>query len=230
MSAGRWPIREATGPGYDGRAGKPGRIMRGKLAVLGVATVAALSGCSALTGGSASATATTGATPATSGSPSPMRVISVTAPAARSGAPALSTTGSNWKSIMTSLTGYGQWLLSSPDPSLVANVATPGCGMSTLLTQQINGLLNSNAYAKTTAPTITQVVGPAATTGGTVGLKMVASRAAEPVISTKKSSVTITTIVPYGATVFTVTLDKGSDSKWRLCDVTTADGSEATIL
>jgi hypothetical protein len=204
--------------------------MRGKLVVLGVAVVATLSGCSALTGGSATATATTGATPGVSTSPSPMRVISVVTPKAKSGAPALSTTGANWKSIMTSLTGYGQWLLSSPDPSMVANAATPGCGAATLLSQQVQGLITSNAYVQPTAPTITQVVGPSAATGTTVGLTMVASRAAEPVLSEKKSTVTVTTIPAYGATVFTVTLNLGADSKWRLCDVTTSDGTEATIF
>ena len=204
--------------------------MRAKLGLVGVAVVATLSGCSALTGGGASATATTGPTPAVSTSPSPMRVISAVTPKARTGAPGLSTTGSAWMPIMKSLAGYGQWLLANPDPSLVGNVATPGCGMSALLGQQVNGLLNSSAYVQTTAPTFTQVLGPSAAPTGTVGLTVVASRPAEPVLSQKKSGVTITTIMPYVPTVFTVTLTKGADNKWRLCEVKTPDGSEATLI
>jgi hypothetical protein len=204
--------------------------MRGKLAVLGVAAVATLSGCSAVTGGGTGASATTGATPAVSSSPSPMRVIAVSTPAAHSAAPGLSTTGSSWKTIMTSLTTYGQWLLGSPDPSLVGNVATPGCAAATLLARQVDGLLTSNAYVRASAPAITQVIGPSAAAGSTVGLTVVAGRAAEPVLSQKKSGVTVTTVPAYPATVFAVTLTKGTDSKWRLCDITTSDGTEATIV
>jgi hypothetical protein len=202
--------------------------MRGKLAVIGVVAVAALSGCSALTG-SATIGSTTGATPAVSASPKPMRVITIATPKARSGAPGLSTTGSSWQSIMKSLTGYGQWLLGNPDPSLVANVATPGCGAANLLGQQVNGLLTSNAYVQTSAPVLTQVVGPSAATGNSVGLTVVASRAAEPVLGQKKGT-TINTIAPYPATTLTVTLDKGSDSKWRLCEITGPDGNAAPLL
>jgi hypothetical protein len=204
--------------------------MRAKLVLIGVAVVATLSGCSALTGGGTSATATTGATPQVSVSPSPMRVISVVTPKAKSGAPGLATTGSSWMPIMKSLTGYGQWLLGNPDPSLVGNVAAPGCGMSNLLGQQVNGLLNSSLYVQTTAPVITQVIGPSPATTSTVGLTVVAGRVAEPVLSEKKSGVTVTTIAPYPATTFTVTLSKGADSKWRMCDVTAPDESDATLL
>jgi hypothetical protein len=202
--------------------------MRGKLTVLGVAVVATLSGCSALTG---SATATSAATPApkVSASPSPARVITIATPKAHSAAPALSTTGSSWKSIVTSLAGYGQWLLGNPDPSMIANVATPGCGMSTLLGQQVNGLINSNTYVQTSAPVITQVVGPSASATGTVSLAVVASRAAEPVLSQKKGT-TITTITPYAPTTLSVTLSRGTDKKWRLCEVTGPDGAGAPLL
>jgi hypothetical protein len=159
-----------------------------------------------------------------------MRVITVVTPKAKSGAPGLSTTGSSWTPIMKSLTGYGQWLLGNPDPSLVANVATPGCGMSNRLGQQVNGLLRSSTYVQTTAPVFTQVIGPSAAVGGTVGLTVVAGRVAEPVLSEKKSGVTVTTIAPYSTTTFTVTLNKGADSKWRLCDITAPEGSDATLL
>jgi hypothetical protein len=203
--------------------------MRAKLVLVGVAVVATLSGCSALTGGGASATATA-ATPTVSKSPSPMRVIPVVTPKARTGAPGLGTTGNSWLPIMKSLTGYGQWLLGNPDPALVGNVATPGCGMANLLGQQVDGLLISSTYVRTTAPVITQVVGPSPATAGTVGLTVVASRVAEPVLSQKKPGVTVTTIAPYAPTTFTVTLDKGADGRWRMCDVTAPDESDATLL
>jgi hypothetical protein len=200
--------------------------MRGKLAVLGVAVAATLSGCSVVT---TSVTPTSTATPKATASPSPMKVIAVATPKAHAAAPGLATTGANWQSIVKSLTGYGQWLLGNPDPSMIANVATAGCGMSDLLGLQVNGLLNSNTYIQTTAPTITQVLGPSAATTGTVKLAVVASRAAEPVLSQKKST-TITTVGPYAPTILSVTLDKGSDNKWRLCEVTTPDGAEAPLL
>jgi hypothetical protein len=202
--------------------------MRGKLSVLGVAVVATLSGCSALTGSVTTTSAATAA-PKVNASPSPARVITVATPKAHSGAPGLSTTGSNWQSIVKSLTGYGQWLLGNPDPSMVANVATPGCGMANLLGQQVNGLINSNTYVQTSAPTITQVVGPSASTSGTVSVAVVASRAAEPVLSQKKGT-TITTIAPYAPTTFNVTLSQGSDKKWRLCEAAGPDGAQAPLL
>ena len=204
--------------------------MRAKIVLVGVAVVATLSGCSALSGGGTSATATTGATPTVSTSASPMRVISVVTPKARTGAPGLATTGASWLPIMKSLTGYGQWLLGNPDPALVGNVTTPGCGMANLLGQQVNGLLTSSTYVQTTAPVITQVIGPSPATASTVRLTVVASRAAEPVLSQNKSGVTVSTIAPYAPTTFAVTLNKGADNKWRLCDVTAPDESAATLL
>ncbi|MEV6851021.1 hypothetical protein [Actinoplanes sp. NPDC051411] len=199
--------------------------MRGKLAVLGVAVVATLSGCSAVTN-SETATSTTAPKAA---SPTPMRVIAVATPKAHTGAPGLGTTGSNWPSIVKSLAGYGQWLLGNPDPSMIANVAAPGCGVSDQLGLQVAGLLNSNIYVQTTAPVITQVVGPSPAAGGTVSLAVAASRDAEPVLSQKKGT-TVTTIAPYGPTTLTVTLNQGSDKKWRLCEVTGPTGAAAPLL
>jgi hypothetical protein len=191
--------------------------MRGRLALIGVAAAAALSGCSAATTGVTTAEAASA--PKVTTSPSPMRVIAAATPKARSGAPGLSTTGTNWQSIVTSLTAYGQWLLGNPDPSLIAEVATPGCAAANQLGQQVSGLINSNAYVQTVAPVISRVAGPAAApASGTVGLTVVAGRAAEPVISQKKGT-PITTVAPYAPTALVVTLNQGSDKKWRLCDV-----------
>jgi hypothetical protein len=200
--------------------------MRGKLALLGAAVAATLSGCAAVTTG---VTATPAAAPAPARPAGPMREIALATPKARAGAPGLATTGSNWLSITRSLTGYGQWLLGNPDPSRIANVAMPGCGMADLLGRQVGGLLDSGTYVWTSAPAITRVTGPSAPANGTVALSVVAGRAAEPVLSGANST-TITTIAPLAPTVLAVTLAQGSDKKWRLCDVTGPDGSEVPLL
>jgi hypothetical protein len=196
------------------------------MAVLGVTAVAALSGCSAVTTG---ASATSTAAPATGAAGGPMRVIAVATPKAHTGAPGLATSGANWQAIVKSLTGYGQWLLGNPDPSLAVNVAMPGCGMYDRLSQQVSGLINSDAYVRATAPVITGVTGPSAPAGGTVALAVSASRAAEPVLSQHKGT-TITAVAPYAATTLDVTLSLGGDKKWRLCEVTGPDGSDANLL
>jgi len=191
--------------------------MRAQLAVLGVTLTAALSGCATLTGAAVTATPAP-AKPSASASPRPMRVVSIAIPKPRSAAPGLANTGSSWMPIVKSLSAYGQWLLGNPDPALVGNVATPGCGMATLLTQQVNGLLTSKAYVRTTPATISQVVGPSPATTSTVVLTVVAGRAAEPVVS-RAGGKPITTFAPYAPGTLHVTLDKGADSRWRFCDV-----------
>jgi len=192
--------------------------MRAQLAVLGVALTAALSGCSALTGGAAITAAPTPSAPSASAKPRPMRVVTIATPKPKTAAPGLANTGSSWMPIVKSLSAYSQWLLGNPDPALVGNVATPGCGMANLLTQQINGLLNSKAYVQTTPATITQVVGPSPATTSTVILTVVAGRAAEPVVS-RTAQKTITTFAPYAPEALHVTLNKGADNRWRFCDV-----------
>ena len=192
--------------------------MRAQLAVLGVALTATMSGCSALTGGAAITAPPTSAAPSVSVSPRPMRVVTIATPKPKTAAPGLANTGSSWMPIVKSLSAYGQWLLGNPDPALVGNVATPGCGVANLLTQQINGLLTSKAYVQTTPATITQVVGPSPATTGTVVLTVVAGRAAEPVVS-RAGGKTITTFAPYAPGALHVTLDKGADNRWRFCDV-----------
>src|SRR3954447_12404993 len=132
--------------------------MRAHPALIGLAASAALTGCAA--------TATTGAptvpirTPSVSVSAVPARVITIAAPKATSAAPALRNTGTSWMPVLTSLSAYGQWLLTNPNPALVGNVATPGCAVANMLTQQIEGLLTSRAYVKTSPATITSVLGP----------------------------------------------------------------------
>lgn len=200
--------------------------MRAHLALLGLAATATLSGCASTT------TATTvGAVvaPSVSVSPSPARVITIATPKATSAAPALRNTGTSWLPIVTSLSAYGQWLLANPDPALVGNVATPGCAVANLLTQQLEGLLTSRAYVKTSPAVITSVLGPSPATGtgtGTV-LTVIASRPAEPVLSRAKAT-TISTFDAYPQSALQITLDLGADKRWRFCSVESAADAGAT--
>jgi hypothetical protein len=198
--------------------------MRAHLALLGLALTATLSGCAAAT-----TTATPAASPkvSVSVSPSPARVITIAVPKARSAAPALSNTGTSWLPILQSLSGYGQWLLANPDPALVGNVATPGCAVANLLTEQINGLLGSSAYVKTSPAVITSVLGPSPATGSQVVLDVVGGRPAEPVLSRAKGT-TISTFSAYPQSSLQVTLDLGADKRWRFCSVESSADAGAT--
>ena len=191
--------------------------LRLRLAAVAGLALAGLSGCSALgIGGSP------GASP--SGLPQPSYLVPATrgmvTPTPRTAAPALATTGGNWLKILTSLSAYGQWLVGNPNPALVGNVATPGCAMSGLLTRQLLGLLEGNAYVQTSPAVISSVVGPSpAPAGGQVILDVVAARPAEPVVSRASGAPTISTFTAFPATNLQVTLDRGTDGKWRFCTV-----------
>ena len=199
--------------------------MRAHPALLGLAAVAALSGCAATTGATTTAAATP--TPAVSVSPSPMRVISIAVPKATSAAPALRNTGTSWLPILTSLSAYGQWLLANPNRALVGTVATPGCAVANLLSDQTDGLLGSRAYVKTAPATITSVLGPSPATGSQVVLEVIAARPAEPVVS-RANGKTISTFDAYPPSSLQVTLDLGADKKWRFCSVENTADAGAT--
>lgn len=194
--------------------------MRAQLAVLGVALTATLSGCAAAT----TPAATTTTTPAVAVSPSLMKVIPVATPKAAGGAPALANTGVKWLPILTSLSAYGQWLLANPDPSLIGNVATPGCGLANLLGEQLNGLFASKAYVQTSAPVISSVLGPSPALTNTVVLEVIAGRPAEPVLTvgTKK---TLSTFPAYPQSALRVSLNLGTDKRWRFCTIEPAGDS-----
>jgi hypothetical protein len=189
--------------------------MRRLFAVLGVALTATLSGCAA---GATAVTAT--ATPAAkvSVSPVPAKVITVAVPKPATGAPGLATTGTAWLPILTSLSAYGQWLLANPDPALVGTIATPGCGVANLLTDQLTGLLGSKTYVKTSPASIVSVVAPSPAANGTVTLMVVASRPAEPVLS-RAGAKTVSTFDAYPQGTLEVTLDLGADKRWRFCTI-----------
>jgi hypothetical protein len=209
--------------------------MRAHPALLGLAAVAALSGCAATTGTVVGASAVATSVPSVSVSPSPMRVITIAVPKATSAPPALRNTGTSWMPILTSLSAYGQWLLANPDPALVGTVATPGCAAANLLSEQIDGLLRSRAYVKTAPATITSVLGPSPApvpgpplvTGSQVVLQVIASRPAEPVVS-RANGKTISTFNAYPQSALEVTLDLGADKRWRFCAVENTADAGAT--
>lgn len=188
--------------------------MRRLLAVLGVALTATMTGCATAT------TVTAAATPAAkvSASPVPARVITIATPKPAGAAPAVANTGTTWLPILTSLSAYGQWLLANPDPALVGTIATPGCGVSNLLTAQLTGLLGSKTYVRTSPAVITSVVAPSPAANGTVTLMVVAGRPAEPVLS-RTGAKTVTTFAAYPPGVLEVTLDLGADQRWRFCTI-----------
>lgn len=198
-------------------------------ALAGALALSGLSGCAVL---GLSAPATPGASAAASAapaSPSPVPVLpGIVTPKPKTAAPALATAGTAWQPILTALSGYGQWLLANPDPALVANVATPGCAAAGALSRQLGALLVENAYVQTSPVSIVAVVGPAAAIGTRVRVTAVAARAAEPVLSRRKNT-PIMTFGPLPATALSITLDRGADSKWRLCTVSrqSADGAPA---
>jgi hypothetical protein len=180
--------------------------------------LAGLGGC-AVAGSTTGSTAPTTA-PATAASAAPAKVLTLAIPQPRTAAPALATTGTAWPKVLASLSAYGQWLLANPDLALVGNVTTPGCAVAELLSAQVQGLITENAYVVTTPPTFTAVTGPtpAPTTGQAV-LMVTAGRAAEPVVSRAKKTVTIASYDAVPPASFEVTLDRGADGKWRYCTI-----------
>ncbi|GIF23478.1 hypothetical protein Ate02nite_62080 [Paractinoplanes tereljensis] len=129
--------------------------------------------------------------------------------------------------ILTSLSAYGQWLLANPNPALVSNIATPGCAVANLLTQQINGLLSSNAYVRTSPAVFTSVLGPSPAPGPQAVMDVIASRPAEPVLSRTGAKV-ISTFNAYPQSTLQVTLDLGADKRWRFCSVQAATDEGST--
>jgi hypothetical protein len=217
--------------------------MRAHPALLGLAAVAALSGCAAVTGTTPGTLAAATPAPSVSLSPSPVPVITIAVPKATSAPPALRNTGTSWMPIFTSLSAYGQWLLANPNPALVGTVATPGSTAANLLANQIAGLLGSRAYVKTAPVTIASVLGPSPApgsgqsstsvsglplvSGSQVVLQVIASRPAEPVVS-RVNGKTINTFAAYPQSALQVTLDLGADKRWRLHSVENTADAGAT--
>jgi hypothetical protein len=193
------------------------------------ALLAASAGCSALLGSAAPVTP-----PTSAAAPSfPVPVLTVATPRPRSAAPALKSTGTAWPSILASLAGYGQWLLANPDPSLVGNVATPGCATYNLISSQVTGLFRDQAQLKPSAPVFGPVTGPSPAAGATmaalgneVTLDVTASRPAEAVIS-RNRGIQVSAFDALPQSALRITLYRGADQRWRFCTVDALPGTAA---
>ncbi len=196
-----------------------------------LASACALTGCAALT------TSTTTVAPTSTATPGPASTFVQTAPPANTSAPGLSNTGSNLPTVVASLIKYGQWLIANPDPDKVSFVAAPGCAASNDLIRQTRSLVDQGAYVTTSTPVVSAVQWPSpAPSAGTAPLgdqavvTLRVSRAAEAL--TMRTNGKKTTVLSYlpelPATTVRIALFRGTDKKWRFCEVTTpADSAVA---
>lgn len=191
--------------------------------LVAVACAALLTGCAATPPASGPAT------PAPSWT---VRVLTAAPIKPKTPAPALKITGTAWPAILASLSGYGGWLLANPDPSLVAAVATPGCAMYDLLSQQVTALHDENAYVTPSPPVFGLIVGTSPAVTNEMTLDVTASRPAEPVLAGPQATV-ISSFAALPPTSLRITLVRGADTKWRFCtvDATTdsGDGNDPSV-
>ena len=199
------------------------RRRHGIALMVAVGLTTALSGCTAFAGTSVTPTASAAA-PATGASAPPLPVVTAATPVPRKAAPALATTGTAWPAILTSLAGYGQWLLANPNPALVGTIAIPGCAMHDLIYRQADALLRDKAYLIPSPPVIGVTASPSlapgtavSALGGEVVLNVTASRPAEVVLS--RTGKQINTFDTLPATGLQITLQQGADLNWRFCTV-----------
>jgi hypothetical protein len=146
-------------------------------------------------------------------------------------APAPANTGTNWPTMVPSIIRYGQWLLANPDPALAATITVPGCGAGHDLTAELQSLVMRGAAVRTTAPVITRTAGLTTTGTTTAAVDIQVSRPAEPVVdrATTRTRV-IATLPELPSTLIRMTLLRGADNRWRLCDVTADGGGGLTAL
>ncbi|BCY12734.1 hypothetical protein L3i22_078220 [Actinoplanes sp. L3-i22] len=153
-----------------------------------------------------------------------------TAPPPNTSAPGLSNTGANLPTVVASLIKYGQWLIGNPDPDQVGNVAAPGCAASNDLLRQTRSLVDQGAYVTTATPVVTGVRWPspapsttAAALGDQATVTIQVSRPAEALTmrTTGKGTQVLSYLPELRATTVQIALFRGTDKKWRLCEVTT---------
>lgn len=202
------------------------RVRVVSVAVAAVLALASLSGCAVLGLGGTPIPASSSAAPAPSGSATPLPAGStIPTPKPKTPPPALKNGGSAWMTIVSSLSAYGQWLMANPNPSLIGNVAAPGCALNDMLNRQVGALLLEKAYVQTSPVAITNALGPSPAIGGQVTVIVTASRAAEPVISRTNPKVVISTFAAVPPSGLRVGLSQGADLKWRLCTVEAYGGA-----
>ena len=205
-------------------------MRRPLLTVVAVLVAAGLSGC-ATAAGSTAATA-----PGSVASPGPVTRGKATPAPPTSAAPAVANTGTGWPAIVTSLTGYGQWLLANPNPALVGTIASPGCGTYNNLAAELQSLVDQGAYVKTTAPVFISLTGLSTTASNRATVDIQVSRAAEPLLDRKnaKTTLVLSTLPQLPPTAMQVMLIRGADNRWRFCDIIAQlddpDGEASTTL
>jgi len=191
-------------------------VRRIVLTTAAVLSVTGLSGC-ATAGAVAAPAATKGAF--TQGKATPARPTSAM--------PAVASTGTNLLTVIPSITGYAQWLLANPDPALVPAIAVPGCGSFNALVAEARSLVGQGAYVKTAKPVFTSIRSVA--TGSRATVEVQVSRAAEPVLDRRATKTRVLSTLPrLSSTAMRITLIRGADTRWRLCDITDENGDEAT--
>ncbi|MFI1988455.1 hypothetical protein [Actinoplanes sp. NPDC020271] len=191
---------------------------------------AVLASACALTGCAAFASTTATVPPTSAATPGPVSTFVRTAPPANSIAPGLANTGSTLPTVVASLIKYGQWLIANPDPDKVGNVAAPGCAASNDLIRQTTSLVDQGAYVTTVTPTVTAVQWPSpvpsvssAPLGDEAVVTIRASRPAEALtMRTEGKETQVLSYLPaLNATTVRISLFRGTDKKWRFCEVTT---------
>ncbi|GIF04037.1 hypothetical protein [Actinoplanes siamensis] len=196
-----------------------------------LASAGVLAGCGALTTGTAAVA------PDPTATPGPTSTFVQTPAAPSSAAPGLANTGSNLPVVVASLIRYGQWLIANPDPDKVANVAAPGCAAANDLLRQTRSLVAQGAYVTTRAPVVTGVRWPSPSAGTTplgdqAVISIQVSRPAEALSlrSTGKQTQVISYLPALPATTAQISLLRGTDKKWRFCEVDMADSGVADSI
>jgi hypothetical protein len=189
------------------------------LLAAGLAAGTALTGCGAATTSTAATIGTTANTVRTA------RATVPASPAApTTAAPALANTGTTWPKIVGSLITYGQWLLANPNPNLAGAITVPGCAADNALAAELRARVEEGTYVQPAAPVLISVSGPVGALGGQVTVDIKAVRGAEPVYDRARTGSTTHVVSDRPAlppTTLSLSLIRGSDSRWRFC--TTAD-------
>ncbi|WP_030441432.1 hypothetical protein [Actinoplanes subtropicus] len=200
------------------------------LLAAGLALLSTLAGCATATTVTAATTATA-TTSAANARPPATAIPSPAAPTSK--APTLTNTGTTWPKIVGSLTTYGQWLLANPNPALAAAITVPGCAADNALTAELQARVNNGTYVQPAAPILVSISGPTGSIGGQVIVDIRAVRGAEPVYYHTRPRSTTHVVSDRPAlppTDLSLTLIRGSDSRWRLCTASSDQNPDTEAL
>jgi len=219
------PRLPATGGRPSPTRNRPGRRSGTRLAAAAVLLAVVspgLAGCSmisTLTGSTTTTTTTTTTKGSSAAGATASPVPSATPRPPTTPAPPLST-GNSWAVVVPQLLTYGQWVLANPDPSLVPNVAAPGCSFDSVLSLQTQSLLNRAAFLQPSQLSVLSIQAPGTPVGAETTIAIEASRRSEQYVDASGTSSTGTLVAALPPTYFDVTLDLGSDKQWRICSIT----------